>query len=239
MAKRNKPWNPAKEQRPEDFSEQLGFPNKERLRHSKAGFDPEQVAIGHRQHGRVRSRERAMLTHPSLLADRIAAATQSYIEAGEELPKEVRAQETPSDRAVALHRNLLWSYLITRRQVVVGERKGTNYEASSRSSDTNRLPLTDGQFNRRAFYEWLRKQPGWRYFTANFLDKIAAQVDPQASDDPDHIMSKAELGMWLIDCDSPRDGKNAADGALAAIVHGLADAAAMYAALERQKKKQS
>ena len=64
-------------------------------------------------------------------------------------------------------------------------------------------------------------------------------MDPQASDDPDHIMSKAELGMWLIDCDSPRDGKNAADGALAAIVHGLADAAAMYAALERQKKKQT
>ena len=214
---------------PAEVASQLGL-SKERLQHGD--FDSEQVSIGHH-----RLRERSMLTHPALLAERRAVMTKAYVDQGKELPSEgIRVPETPSDRATTLYRSVLWRYMITRWQVVPGRSGSTNFEKSSHSSDLNRLPLTDSQFDGRAFYGWLKQQPGGKSLT-NLLNKVAAQCNPQAHDPDYPIMSKAEIGMWRIDTDNPRDAKNACDGALAQACEQLAEMAAHYAAMERQKKK--
>lgn len=237
-SKRKKgPWNPATQPRPTEFSEQLGFPTKERLRHSKTGFAPEQLAVGHREHGRIRSREKSPLTHPSLIADMQAAKVKNYAESGKELPPDgVSIPLTPSDRVTATNRRLLWQYIQTKIETELGRSKSINYEGASRSSELHRLPLSDSEFNRRGFFEWLKKQPGWGYFTS-YLDKFVELVEPSISDDRTRILSKSEIGMWLGDTDSSRDAKNIADGGLAVVCHGLAEAAADYAMFKRNERK--
>lgn len=235
---RRKPFNPAKQKPPEKYAEQLGVPKKERLQHSKSGFGAEQLAVGHRRHGRVRSREKSPLTHPALQADMRAARTRVLVESGKELPPEgISIPLTPSDRVTAQNSGVLWRYISARIEAETGRVRSANYEGAIKSGELHRLPFTDGQFNRRAFIEWLGKQPGWKYFTG-FLDRYVEMIAPEIASDPTRIMSKAELGMWLGDCDSPRDAKNIADGGLAAICHGMAEAAAEFAAFERQKRRQ-
>ena len=133
-------------------------------------------------------------------------------------------------------RHLLWQYFATRYESINGKSGSTKFEQSSRSSELGRLPLSEVEFSRRRFYEWVRKQPGCKSLT-NFLDRIAAQCNPQAHDPEYVIMSKSEIGAWRIDTDNPRDAKNACDGALAQACEHLAEMAAYYAALERQQKK--
>jgi len=233
MSKSNKrkkgPWNPSKQPVPAKVAQDLGLPS-QRLKHSKAGFESEPTGIGHH-----RLKEKSPLTHPAIIAQRQAEMTSAHAESGKEFPSEgIRVSLTPSDRVTALNRRILWQYILTRIEIEVGKRRGINYEGSSRSSDLHQLPLTDNQFNRRAFVEWLRKQPGWGYFT-NYLDRFVELVDSNAAADPSKIMSKAEIGMWLGDVDSSRDAKNIADGGLGVICHGLAEAAADFAASERQE----
>ena len=234
---KKKPWDPRTQARPTEFSEQLGFPKKERLNKSKAGFEAEQLAVGARRDGVVRSREKSMLTHPALLAERRTVIIRAYVEQGKELPSEgIKVPETPSDRASAQWRHLLWQYLQARYESINGKCSSTNFEKSSHSSDINKIPLTDNQFKRLGFYYWLRKQPGWKELT-DFLDDIAAQCNPQACSSDHRLMSKVEIGSWLLDSDNPRDAKCAVDGALALACRALAGAAAEYSLLERRKKK--
>ena len=223
---RRKPWTPGKQAIPAEVAKDLGLDGR-RLNHGD--FEAESVGIGHH-----RLREKSPLTHPALLSEMQAMKTKSYIEAGKELPEEgVCITQTPSDRATAQNRKVLWDYIFTRIEAQVGKQNGINYEGSPRSGDLHRLPLTDRQFNRRAFMQWLKGQPGWKYFTS-YLDSFVALVEPQSVVDRDRIMSKGEIGMWLIDCDNTRDGKNAADGALAAICNGLAEAAADFSVVNRR-----
>ena len=222
------PWVPGRTPIPSKVAEDLGLSG-HRLQHGD--FESEQVSIGHH-----RLRERSMLTHPALLMERRAAATKAYVDAGKELPSDgIRVPETPSDRATAKYRSVLWRYLVSRWSIVPGRSGSTNFEKSSHSTDLNRLPLTESQFDQRAFYGWLKSQPGGKSLTS-FLNKVAAQCNPQAHDPDYTIMSKAEIGMWRIDTDNPRDAKNACDGALAQACEQLAEMAAHYAAIERQKK---
>jgi hypothetical protein len=222
------PWVPGKQAMPSAVAAQLGLPQ-ERLK--KGDFETEQVAIGH-----FRLREKSMLTHPSLLAERTNAKLRAYADQGKEPDQDIQITQTPSDRATAMWRHLLWKYLETRYENINGKSGSTKFEQSSRSSELGRLPLSEDQFNRRRFYEWLRKQPGCKSLT-NLLDRVAAQCNPQAHDPDYPILSKAEIGAWRIDSDNPRDAKNACDGALAQACEHLAEMAAHYAALERQQKK--
>lgn len=226
--KSKRPWDPAKNVMPENVAKDLGITR--RLDHSKAGFEPELVGIGH-----FRLREKAMLTDPALLSERANAKMRAYVESGKEPDKDIQISQTPSDRATAMWRNLLWSYMHARYKDVSGKIGSTNFEKSSHSSDLNRLPLTDNQFSRLKFYNWLRKQPIGLELS-NFLNDIAAQCNPQAHPPEHKIMSKTEIGAWLIDSDTPRDCKSATDGALALACRLLAGAQAQFFAQERQEK---
>lgn len=234
---RRKPFDPSKQKRPLQFSEQLGAPNPHRAAKSKAGFVPEQLAVGHRRDGVVRSKERSPLTHPSLLIEMQVERTRAHVDSGQELPElGIRVPLTPSDRVTAPNRRILWQYIQTKIESELGKRNPINYEGAIRSGELHHLPLSDKQFNRRAFFEWLKHQPGWRYFTS-YLDRFVELVEPQVANDPTKILTKTELGMWLLDCDGQRDAKSGADGGLAVICHGLAEAAADFAAYERRRKR--
>ena len=214
---------------PAEVAKQLGLSG-ERLARSKMGFESEQVGIGH-----YRLKEKAMLTHPGLISERRAIKTKALVESGQELPEEgVRVPETPSDKATAMYRHLLWQVLTTIWESN-GNARITDYQGSPRSSELHRLPFSEAQFNRRGFVEWLLKQPGWKS-GLGLLEKVAIQCNPQAFDSHKMAMSKAEIGMWRIDTDTIRDAKNAADGALAQVCEMMAEAAAHFAALERQEK---
>jgi len=176
-----------------------------------------------------------MLTHPSLLAERTNLVLRSYADQGKQPDKDVQIVQTPSDRATAMWRKLLWDWIVTHYESEQGKVGRTNFEKSSHSSDLNRLPLTDNQFSRMGFYNWLKTQPMGKELT-DFLIDIAAQCNPQACNPDQRIMSKAEIGAWLLDADSPRDCKNATDGALALACRLLAGAQAHYAAMKRYER---
>ena len=239
---RRKPFDPSKQKRPIQFSEQLGAPNVHRAAKSKAGFELEQLALNAQRDGVVRSREKSMLTHPALLAERTNSKLRAYADQGKEPDQDIQIQQTPSDRATAMYRHLLWQHFYAHWDDTAGKSGGTNFEKSSHSSDLNKLPLTEGQFGRRRFYAWLRKQPGGRELS-DFLNDVAAQCNPQAYPPGYKIMSKQEIGAWLLDADSIRDSKSAVDGALALACRILAGMSAQFAAQERHealaKKKQA
>ena len=229
-SKRKKgPWNPARNIMPEKVAQDLGLA-KQRFQHSKAGFESEPTGIGH-----FRLKEKAMLTHPSLLAERTNIILRAYADQGKQPDKDVQITQTPSDRATAMWRHLLWQFLQTHWEAEQGKSGRTNFEKSSHSSDLNRVPLTDDQFSRRGFYNWLKTQPMGKELS-DFLIDIAAQCNPQACGPGQRVMSKSEIGAWLIDCDSPRDSKNACDGALALACRMLAGAQAHYVAMKRYER---
>ena len=214
---------------PAEVAKQLGLSG-ERLAQSKAGFETEAVGIGHN-----RLREKAMLTDPALLAERTNAKMRAYADQGKEPDKDVQITQTPSDRATALWRGILWDYLKTRYRDASGNASITNYEGSTRSSELHKLPLSNDQFNKLKFFNWLRKTPMGRELT-DFLNDVAAQCNPQAHPSGYRVMSKTEIGAWLIDSDTARDCKSATDGALSLACRMLAGAHAHFAALERQEK---
>ena len=223
------PWNPARNIMPDKVAKDLGL-GVERLQHSKAGFEPEPTGIGH-----FRLKEKAMLTHPALLAERTNIALRAYADQGKTPDNDVQINQTPSDRATAMWRKLLWDWLVTHYEVEQGKAGRTNFEKSSHSSDLNRVPLTDDQFSRRGFYSWLRTQPMGKDLS-DFLTDIAAQCNPQACGAGQRVMSKSEIGAWLLDADNPRDTKNACDGALALACRLLAGAQAHYVAMKRYER---
>ena len=214
---------------PEKVAKDLGL-GVERLRHSKAGFEPEPTGIGH-----FRLKEKAMLTHPSLLAERTNIVLRAYADQGKTPDKDVQINQTPSDRVTAMWRKLLWEFLQTHWEAEQGKSGRTNFERSSHSSDLNRLPLTDDQFNKRGFYSWLKSDPIGAGL-AEFLIDIAAQCNPQACGSEQRVMSKTDIGAWLLDADNPRDTKNACDGALGLACRLLARGQAHYAAMKRYER---
>ena len=214
---------------PSKVAQELGLSG-HRINQSKAGFEVEQTGIGHH-----RLREKAMLTHWSLLAERANAKLRAYTDQGKEPDGDIQIQQTPSDRATANWRHLLWSYIETHWSVMEGKSGRTNYEKSSRSSDLNKLPLSDKQFSRRKFYGWLEKQPGGKELM-DYVNDVAAQCNPQAYPADHTVMSHAEIGAWLLDHDSPRECKAAATGALALACRILAGMSAAFAAQERHEK---
>jgi len=227
-AKKKGPWIPGKTPVPLKVAQDLGLSG-HRLNQSKSGFEAEPVGIGHH-----RLREKAMLTHYSLLAERRNAKLRACLDQGKE-PEDLQITQTPSDRAVAMWQYLLWSYMETIYQIVEGKSGKTNYEKSSHSSDLNRLPLTEKQFNLRKFCGWVEKQPGGKEL-ASYLTQVAAQCNPQAFPPDYPVMSHAEIGAWLLDHDATRECKVAATGALALACRILAGMSAVFAAQERNEK---
>jgi hypothetical protein len=221
--KTKKPWNPVTTPIPSKVADDLGI--SDRIKHSKAGFEAEQTGIGH-----FRLKERSMLTHPNLLAERRNIALRACPD-----QEKLHIQQTPSDRATAMWRRLLWQFIETHYEVKQGRTGRTNFERASTSTDLNRIPFTDGQLSRRGFYNWLKDQPIGKEL-ADFLSDIAAQCNPQACGPDQRVMSKAEIGAWLLDSDNSRDCKNATDGALALACRLLACAQSHYATQKRYEK---
>ena len=230
MPKKRQPYNPAKATK-DKFKGHLGVPDERRAAKSSAGFDTEAIADG-----RYCSRERAMLTHPGLLRERYNAIVRKHEESGEPLPDRIQDNRTtPSDRVTAQHRNVLWSYIRIRTEVLQGEMKGVNYGGAPAPRDLNRVPLSDGQFDARRWYSWVRGQVGLLPVT-DFIDQIVFQIYPELTDDGAAAPTKEDIGRDLTGTQNDRDAKNAVDGALALACRSLADAARDFVIMERSHK---
>jgi hypothetical protein len=230
--KRRQPYNPAQKSK-QDLRGHLGVANEYRQAHSKSGFETEQIADG-----RFSSRERAMLTHPQLLAELYNNVMRKYAESGQPVPERIHIKMTPSDRATAPYRGILWAYLRTRAEVVTGSIKIADYEGAPSARDLHRLPLNQTQFSARRFYAWVREQPGLACVT-DFLDRVVLQLNLAKAEDGEIVLSKAELGRELIDADNARDCKNASDGALVMCCRVLSETARDFLVLERRYQEQA
>lgn len=226
MAKRQ-PFDPAKATN--SLKGHLGVPSEQRERHSKSGFVTERIA-----EGRYVSRERAMLTHPGLLAELYNAIVRKHQEAGEPLPERVHiAKMTPSDRATAAHRNILWAYLRISAEVMRGNINIVDYEGMPSPQELERVPLSQTQFDARRFYAWLREQHGFMALT-EYLDSVVVQLNPELASDDANAPTKAEIGQSLLGPVNERDAKAAADGALVLACRALSEAARDYMVLVRR-----
>jgi hypothetical protein len=231
--RRGKPYNPAKDPKPVLVAPgQLGIANQYRQQHSKSGYDVEQLAVGfERGGGVVRSRERAMLTHPALIAELYNAMMLKLVNSGQQIPERIEIKQTPGDRATAQHRGILWGYLSTRIEVLKGAVKIADYEGVPKSGDLHKLPLTQKQFDRRRFYAWVREQTGMAIVT-DFLDRIVEHDNPELAADADAILTKHEMGEDLIGTQNRRDAENAVYGALSLSARILAEAARDFHTVE-------
>jgi hypothetical protein len=234
MPKKRQPYNPAAKPKPKGkhgLKGHLGVPNPQRDARSRAGFDVEAIADG-----RYVSRERAMLTPPALIQERHNELVRKYEASGEPLPERIQDNRTtPSDRATAAYRNILWAYLRVRADVVRGNIKIGDYEGAPSQRDPHRLPLSKGQFDARRWYAWLRAQHGMLP-TTEYLDKVACQINPEMAEDCQDAPTKADLGRDLIDLENTRDLKSAADGALVLACRTIADAARDFVIIERRRR---
>jgi hypothetical protein len=229
--KKRTPYNPAKAQK--NLQGHLGVPSIERQSHSRAGFDTEEIA-----ESRYVSRERAMLTHPALLADYYRDVMLKYAERGEQLPEQVVITKmTPSDRVSAAYRNILWAYMRVRTEVARGTIKIADYEGVPSQQELGRLPLNQNQFDARRFYAWIREQHGLMVIT-DFLDSVTLQVNPELAEDGETAPTKADIGRSLIDVENSRDAKTATDGALALACRSLAEAARDFVIIERRHRRE-
>lgn len=229
--KKRTPYNPAKPK--QNVRGHLGIPTPEREAHSRSGFERDVLAGN-----RYVSRERAMLTHPALLADLYNAVIRQYEEKGEPLPERIHLSKiTPSDRITAAHRNLLWAYLRVRIEVVKGTLRVADYEGMPSQQDLNRVPLNQNQFDARRFYAWLREQHGMMVVT-DFLDRVALQISPELASDGERAPTKADIGRDLIGVENTRDAKAATDGALALACRILAESARDFAIIERRYRSE-
>lgn len=232
MPKKRAPYNPAAKTKVQ-LQGHLGVPTGYRESHSRAGFETERIA-----EGRYVSRERAMLTHPGLIAEQYQALMRKYAESGELVPEQINITKlTPSDRVTAPYRNLLWAYLRTRAEVVRGNIKVADYEGVPTQRELNRVPLSQNQFDARRFYAWIREQHGLMAIT-EFLDKIALQLNAELAEDGETVPSKADIGRTLIGLDNARDLKSATDGALALACRSLAEAAQDFVIIERRYRSE-
>ena len=232
MPRKRQPYNPAKATK-DKYKGHLGVPDEHRAARSREGFDTEAVADG-----RYVSRERAMLTHPGLLHERYNAAIRKCEERGEPLPDRIQDNRTtPSDRATAQYRNVLWSYIRIRVEVLRGEMQGVNYSSTPGPRDLNRVPLSNSQFDARRWYSWVRSQPGLLPVT-DFIDQVVFQVYPELIEDGAVPPTKEEIGRSLTGAQTERDAKHAADGALALACRALADTARDFVIMERRHKNE-
>ena len=227
--KKRAPYNPSKPK----LQGHLGIPSGERQAHSRSGFDTETITDG-----RYVSRERAMLTHPALLADLYNAVVRQYQEKQEPLPERIHIPKmTPSDRVSAPFRNLLWAYLKVRTEVVRGTINVADYEGVPTQKELNRVPLSQNQFDSRRFYAWIREQHGLMAIT-EFLDQVALQINPELIIDGDTPPTKSSIGRDLIGVENTRDAKAATDGALALACRALMEAAHDFAIIERRYRNE-
>ena len=232
MPKKRQPYNPAKAAK-DKLKGHLGVPDEHRAARSRSGFDVETVADGH-----YSSRERAMLTHPGLLHERYNAIVRKHEERGEQLPERIQdSRNTPSDRVTAQYRNVLWSYIRIRVEVLQGEMTGVNYGGAPGRRDLNRVPLSDGQFDARRWYSWVRSQPGLLPVT-DFIDQVVFQIYPELVEDGAVPPTKEDIGRSLTGTQTERDAKNATDGALALACQALADTARDFVIMERRHKNE-
>lgn len=180
-----------------------------------------------------------MLSHPALLNELYNAIVRKHQEAGEALPERIHIPKmTPSDRVTAPYRNILWAYLRVRAEVLRGTIKAADYEGVPTQRDLNRVPLTQGQFDARRFYAWVREQHGLLSVT-EFLDAVVLQLNPElASDGDPPPPTKAEIGKGLLGAINERDAKNAADGALVLACRALGEAARDFVILERRYRNE-
>ena len=227
--KKRIPYNPARAKpNPQGH---LGVPNEHRQSHSVSGFQTEEIA-----ENRFVSRERAMLTHPALLADLYNEVVRKHTESGEPLPERIHiGKMTPSDRATAPYRNILWAYLRVRAEVVRGTIKIADYEGVPTQRELNRVPLSQTQFDARRFYAWIREQHGLMVIT-DFLDQVTLQINPELAEDGETAPTKAGIGESLIDIENTRDLKVAADGALALACKAISEAARDFVIIERRHR---
>ena len=229
--KKRTPFNPAKTTK--KLQGYLGVPNAERQARSRSGFETEQITDG-----RYVSRERAMLTHPALLIELYNQVVRKHQEAGEALPEKIHIPKmTPSDRATAAYRNILWAYLKVSAEVSRGTVKIVDYEGAPAAQGLNRVPLSQNQFDSRRFYAWIREQHGLLVVT-DFLDSICKQMNPELVADGDTTPTKAEIGQSLTGAENARDAKNAADGALALACRVLSEAARDFVIIERRHRSE-
>jgi hypothetical protein len=229
--KKRIPYNPAKAK--PNLQGHLGVPNERRQAHSASGFQTDEIA-----EGRFVSRERAMLTHPGLLADLYNAEVRRYAESGEPLPERIHiGKMTPSDRITASYRNILWAYLRVRVEVERGTIKIADYEGVPSPRELNRVPLSQTQFDARRFYAWIRDQHGLMVIT-DFLDQVALQINPELVADGEDPPTKAGIGRDLIEIENARDAKTAADGALALACRAISEAARDFVIIERRHRQE-
>lgn len=227
--KKRTPFNPAKTAK--NLTGYLGVPNVERQARSRSGFETEQITDG-----RYVSRERAMLTHPSLLMELYNQVIRKHQEAGETLPEKIHIPKmTPSDRVTASYRNILWAYLKVSAEVSRGTVKIVDYEGTPSAQALNRIPLSQNQFDSRRFYAWIREQHGLLVIT-DFLDSVCKQMNPELAADGEAPPTKAEIGQSLTGVENARDAKTAADGALALACRVLAEAARDFVIIERRHR---
>jgi hypothetical protein len=230
--KKRIPYNPVVKTK-QNLQGHLGVPNEHRQAHSASGFQIDEIA-----ENRFSSRERAMLTHPALLADLYNAVVRKYAEAGEPLPERIHiGKMTPSDRVTALYRNILWAYLRVRAEVVRGTIKIADYEGVPSPRELNRVPLSQNQFDARRFYAWIREQHGLLVVT-DLLDKVVLQLNPELAADGETVPTKAEIGRELIEIENARDAKAAADGALALACRVISEAARDFVIIERRHRNE-
>ena len=228
--KKRTPYDPAKKTK-QSLQGHLGVPNDFRATHSRAGFETEAIA-----EGRFVSRERAMLTHPGLLAEHYNALMVKLAESGEPVPEQVHLTKmTPSDRATAAYRNILWAYIKVRAEVARGKIKVADYEGVPTQRDLNRVPLSQTQFDARRFYAWIREQCGLLAVT-DFLDQVVLQLNPEDAQEGEQAPTKTSIGRDLIDPETARDAKNATDGALGLACRVLAEAARDFVIIERRHR---
>ena len=230
--KKRIPYNPAAKTK-QNLQGHLGVPNEHRQAHSASGFQIDEIA-----EDRFSSRERAMLTHPGLLADLYNAVVRKYAESGEPLPERIHiGKMTPSDRVTSPYRNILWAYLRVRAEVVRGAIKIADYEGVPSPRELNRVPLSQNQFDARRFYAWIREQHGLMVIT-DFLDQVALQINPELAADGETVPTKASIGRELIEIENARDAKAAADGALALACRAISEAARDFVIIERRHRNE-
>lgn len=241
----NKPYNPATDQlTPERAAQvrgQLGIPTPERVAKSNAGFDVQQLAIGHdREGGVMRSRERAMLTPLALLQDRLEEYLQGLRASNQEIPNSPRISMTPSDEVIAGNPYVVHDYITTHKEVKAKSIDITKYEGSPGGGDLHRLPLSDPEFSRRAFYAWVQENAPLAVTTV--LEQVCEQCNPEVmaralGKEPQDAITKADIGRyWAKKQKSDRDAVNSADGALGVVSDILAELHMNYITLKRRKK---
>ena len=252
-AKAKAPYIPGKDPIPPHLHDELLVPAL-RAQHSPEGHEFEAMAAGFERGGGVmRARERAMLTPLGLQRDMLEAYLQKLRKEHEDVvidSRQAKIAITPSDKVISGNPNTVHDYIETHTEVAAHRIDIAKYEGSLGGGDLHRLPLSDPEFSRRAFYAWVQDNAPLAVTT--LLNQVCEQCNPEivsraTGREPEDAITKAGIGRWWVrkqefDRDgnirpqAERDAGCHADGALAVVAHILNELHMNYATLKRRKK---